>query len=79
MTDIAERLRQRHENARNVYCWSEAIEAYEKVQEEAADEIEHLRKTLKRLVDDCLQYDTWARPVYAMEKAQQALLKGDQA
>jgi hypothetical protein len=42
MTDF----RERHPERSNVYCWPEAMEFYEKRLDEAADEIERLRKAL---------------------------------
>jgi len=44
MADILEQLRTKHANRDNVYCWGEAMECYEREREEAANEIEALRK-----------------------------------
>lgn len=49
MTDIVGRLRAKHENRENPWAWQEAIEIYERERDEAADEIESLRKELSSL------------------------------
>jgi hypothetical protein len=49
--DIVERLETKHENRENPYAYQEAIEAYEKDREEAADEIRSLRRALQIISD----------------------------